>query len=211
MTVLSLKTENSRVDGVVTVELSDGSSFLMQIDYLDMEKDPSASFAVANYTGRELSSGEEEAFRFAAVCYQAEKTSLRLIARAEQSSFGLVAKLERRGFGANAAKAVVSCLLKRNLLDDERYAELWIRSRLTITKAPSPQWLLAALSKRGISRNSSSKAIEKVLDPETEYNLLLRYLSKARHPKRKKAFSTRVQLKHEGFSSAALDRYFDSQ
>jgi regulatory protein len=122
---------------------------------------------------------------------------------------GLTAKLERRGYDAAVAKAVVFRLLDRDLLDDERYAEFWIRSRLALRKAPSPQWLLVALGKRGIDRYSSGKALKRVLDPETEYALLLKYLEKAGLPERERAFSLRTYLKYEGFSSAILDRYFD--
>ena len=204
MTVVSLKAEKPGSDGAVTVEFSDGSSLSVITDYLNMGADPKT-----DYAGRELSGGEEEAFRFAAVCYRAEKTALRLIARAEQSGLGLAAKLERRGFDAAVAKAVISRLLDRNLLDDGRYAELWIRSRLALRKAQSPQRLLAALGKRGIGRTLSLKALEKVLDPEAEYALLLSYLSKTRFPESEKAFSLKAQLKREGFSSAVFDRYFD--
>ena len=198
MTVVALKTEDPRSNGAVKVEFSDGSSLLLSTDYLNE----------GELSEGELSSGEEEAFRFAAACYKAEKIALRLIARAEQSSLGVTAKLERRGFEAPVAKAVVSCLLSRNLLDDGRYAELWIRSRLALRKAPTPQWLLAALRKRGIDRESSRKALDKALDGETEYALLLRYLE-SRGFREKARSSLRAQLKYEGFSSDALERYFD--
>jgi len=155
-----------------------------------------------------LSDGEEEASSFAAACCRAEKLALKLIARAEQNSFGLTAKLERRHFDALVAKTVVSRLLARNLLDDVRYAELWIRSRLASRKAPSPQWLLVALGRRGIDRNSSLKALNNVFDPQTEYEFLLKYLEKTRFPQSKRAFSLRAQLKYEGFSSEVIDRYF---
>ena len=91
----------------------------------------------AAYEERELSSAEEDAFRFAAACYKAEKAAARLIARAEQNSFGLAAKLERRGHDTRAVKAVISVLSDRNLLDDARYAERWILSRLAAVTADS--------------------------------------------------------------------------
>ena len=229
MTVVSLKPGNSCSNGTVKVEFSDGSSLLLSTNYLpgdgSNEGENSAFWgtlpcgAAAGIPGwelpRELSSGEEEAFRFAAACYRAEKIALRLIARAEQSSLGLTAKLERRGFEASAANAVVSRLLDRNLLDDERYAALWVRSRLALKKAPSPRWLLAALRKRGIDRESSRKALDKALDPETEYALFLRFLESRSFREKsllsggERASFLRTQLKYEGFSSETLDRYFD--
>ena len=210
MTVVSLKTEKPRSDGVFKIKFSDGSSLLLTTDYLPETVLPDGEKNLHLWElDRELSAGEEEAFRFAAACYRAEKISLGLVARAEQNSLGLTAKLERRGFDSRVVKAVVSRLLERNLLNDSRYAELWIRSRLAMKKAPSPQWLLIALGRRGIDRSSSLKALGKVLDPETEYALLLKYLEKILFPEGKEVFSLRTQLKHEGFSSDALKRYFD--
>ena len=211
MTLISLKAESFRTDGAVKVEFSDNSTLLLSTNYLPETILPAGEINTALLeTGRELSPLEENAFRFAAACYQAEKAALRLIARAEQNSLVLTAKLERRKFDAVVAKAVVSRLLEQGLLDDGRFAERWIRSRLALRKPPSPQGLLAALGKRGIDRKSSFKALDKVLDSQTEYELLLKYLEKAQFPQGKRIFSLRAHLKFEGFSSMVLDRYFDS-
>ena len=206
MTIVSLKTENSSENRAVKAEFSDGSSLLITRDYLGDD----FSSALME-TGRELSSGEEEAFRFAAVCYRAENAALRLIARAEQNSLALTAKLERRGFDAAVAKTVISRLLDRNLLNDSRYAERWIRSRLFSRQAKSPRWLRISLGKRGIDRHSSQKALEDALDSETEYALLLKYLEKTGLPRNKNPGSFRSQLKYEGFSPEVLDRYLENK
>ena len=205
VTLLSLKTEKSQGEGVVKAEFSDGSSLVFSIDYLPegifSEKDLDFS------PGRELSLEEEGSFGFAAACYRAEKSALRLIARAEQHSIGLTAKLERRGYEAAVVRTVVSRFLDRNLLDDRRYSERWIQSRLKQRKLISPLGLLAGLRKRGIGKDSAGNALNEVVDPETEYTLLLKYLDKA--PQGKNTLPLRVQLKREGFSSAVIDRYFD--
>ena len=208
MTVVSLKTGEFGSDGAVKVEFSDGTSLLFTPEYLPEgqfpEKDP-----VLLKIDHELSAPEEEAFRFAAVCYQAERIALKLVARAEQNSQGLISKLERRRYDAVVAKTVVSHLLSRNLLDDGRYAELWIHSRLTAGNAPTPRWLLASLEKRRIDRTFSRKALMNVLDPETEYALLLRYLERKVVSEDKKPRLLRAQLKYEGFSFDVLQRYFN--
>jgi regulatory protein len=197
VTIVSLKAEKP---GLMRVEFSDGTSLLATINYLP---DGMVSKGIG-----ELSAAEEDAFRFAAACYRAEKAAMRLIARAEQHSLGLTAKLERRGFEAAVANAVVSRFLDQDLLDDGRYAELWIRPRLSYRKTPSPRWLLSSLRKRGIDRATAGKALEKALDPETEYALLLSYLEKARLPQGEKARFLRAHLKNEGFSYSALERFF---
>jgi regulatory protein len=212
MTLVSLDTDNSRAQGAVRVQCSDGSSIVISIDYLKRElfseEDISEEkLELLRETGRELTSAEEDALRFAAVCYEAEKVALRLIARAEQNSFGLSAKLECRGFNARAVKTVISALLDRDLLDNGRFAERWVRSRVKSGKAVSPRWLLASLGKKGVDRKSSAGALERALDSETEYALLLKYLDKT--GLNKNAGELRPRLKFDGFSPTVLDRYFN--
>ena len=189
------------------VELSDGSSLLVSPEYLpDGITDPSLWEG-----GRVFNPQEEEAFRFADACYRAEKIALKLVARAEQNCLGLQVKLERRGFDAAVAQEVVSGFQTRKFVDDGRYAELWLRSRLSSGK--SPRWLFISLGKKGIKRETSLKTLEKLLDPETEFALLLMYIKKAgtKNTKISKSDSKnyfKSQLRHEGFSIEVLDRYF---
>jgi regulatory protein len=140
----------------------------------------------------------------------AEKAALRLIAHAEQNSRTLTVKLLKKGFDADVIKEVVSRFLDRNLLNDTRYAELWIRSRLSGRKKLSPLWLLGSLGKKGIDKKSSQKALENVLDEETEYSLLLNYVEKMDIAKSKVTWVMKKQLKKEGFSPEALDRFYSS-
>ena len=213
MTVVSLKIVNSRKTELLEAEFSDGSRLLFSGDYLPEDMKPDSrnhdSWNYNSLEGRDLAAWEEEAFRFAARCYLAEKAALRLIARAEQNSLGLTAKLERRGYDASVVKAVISRLLGRNLLNDERYAELWIRSCLA-RKTQSPLWLLASLQKRGIDRDTAKRTIKKVLDEETEYSLLLKYIEKIDILDNNIKNGSKTKLKCEGFSPEILNRFFDS-
>ena len=160
-------------------------------------------------TSKTNNSGDEDGKNFNAACSKAEKIALRLIARAEQSSFGLEFKLKQRNIDADVAEEVISRLLDRELLNDQRYAELWIRSCLA-RKAPSPLWLIVSLGKRGIKRDLASKAIKKVLDNEAEYALLLKYLEKIDTSEKNDAARIKSKLRYEGFSFEILDRFFDN-
>jgi len=204
VTVVSLKAAPPREEGAIEAEFSDGSRLLFSNEYL-----PDGLKANLD-DGRELSDQEEEALQFAASCYRAETAGLRLIARAEQTTLGLTAKLERRGHNYPVIKAVISRLLDRDLLNDERFARLWVHSRLSYGKAQSPLWLRVSLGKKGIDRNLSSKAVESLLDPETEYALLLKYLEKAGLSDGSNENFLKTRLKNEGFSYEVLDRYFHS-
>ena len=201
MTVVSLKAEKP---GIIKVTFSDGSSSTLAINYV-----PDVDFSFWE-SGQEITSAEEEIIRFANSCYRAETVAYRLIARAEQHSHGLRVKLERRGFETSVVKAVVSHFLERNLLDDSRFAERWIHSRISLGKAPSPRWLLVSLGKRGIGKNVSGEAIRKALDPETEYRMLLKYLDRIGSTNYRKGNYIKAKLKNEGFSYAVLNRFFDN-
>ena len=154
---------------------------------------------------------EENNSTFDADCIKAEKVALRLIARAEQHSSGLTAKLEKRGVDSSIALQVISGLLEKKLLDDGRFAEGWIRAHLRGKKALSPLWFLVSLEKRGLKREVSLSAIDKIFDEETEYPLLLEYIEKMDvHFKANSGF-LRNKLRYERFSSGAIDRFFDSE
>ena len=214
MELVSLKAKNHREDGAVIAEFKDGSLISFSTDYLSNTTDFSLWAE-----GKELSPIELDSLRFAAACYKAEKLALRLIARAEQSSLALTAKLEKRGIEAAVVRAVISRLTNKELLNDTRYAELWIRSRLgnyhgkrpgSKSKALTPIRLLASLWKRGIDKTSSSSAINRALDGETEYALLLKYLEETGALEGKRISFLRTRLKHEGFSLEIIEKYFET-
>ena len=194
----------------VSLELSDDSLLVISPSYLSETSFDSEMETITSFeAGRELSTYEAEELRFVDECVRAEAAALRLVARAEQNSVALTAKLERRTFGRRAVKAVMSHLLVENLINDERYAESWIRARLSLRKAESPNALCAALQRRGISKKLAHTALTAALNPEDEYDLLLRYIEKSKSSQSNSNFSLKVHLKYEGFSAIALESYFD--
>jgi regulatory protein len=213
MTLVSLKSGTENGDEFLKITLSDDSSFSLKACYLPQ----TALDPFLWDTGREISSAEEEDLRFAAACYRAERAGLRLIARAEQTETGLSFKLEHRGHERASVSAVVSRFVSLGLINDERYAELWIRSRLARRggKTPSPRTLLASLRNRGIDSSGAGKALKKILDTETELALLTRYMERPPPGTGNSlkapfsGFSLRAMLKFEGFSQAVLSIYFE--
>jgi regulatory protein len=164
LTIVSLKSEAG--GELNRIELSDGSLFSFRLCYLPPDM-------IKNCEPREINAAEEAGFRFASECLRAERTALRLIARAEQSVSGLTYKLERRGHGTACVIAAVSRLVELKLLDDRRFAQLWLESRLRLTR--SPRRLLSSLAGRGIDREDAQTALKAVLDEETEFALLKRF------------------------------------
>ena len=138
-----------------------------------------------------------------------EQAALRLISRAEQCSFALTAKLRRRGFDADLVKTLISELIEQDLLNDSRYAELWVRSRLSAGKTQSPRSMIISLSNKGIDRISAQKALKTALNLEAEYDLLIKYLEKKCFNHNYAGYKLKSLLKNEGFSGEVINRYFE--
>ena len=194
---------------IIRIGLSDGVLFSLSASYLP------PSFREGDYffPGKEISAEEGEALRFAADCYRAEQAALRLVARAEQTCAGLRHKLEQRGHRADHAKAAVSYLTELGILDDRRFAERWIRSRL-YRGSDSPLRLVDGLCRRGIDRSVAGEARKTALDFDLETELLEKFIAKKYPPRdcggRENRF-LKALLKREGFSPLVLERYWDEQ
>jgi regulatory protein len=220
MTIISVKTEN---DGESKhIELSDGSAFsfipwYLPPDFSDTGTDTEPCVPEI-YNGQELNAEKEAGLRFASECMAAQKAALKLIARAEQSPLGLLYKLEKRGHDGNCIHQVLSRLAELNLVDERRYARLWLESRLA-RRADSPRHLLSGLCARGIDRNYAESAIKAALDTDTELALLKRYVQKLKNrtnftkiinrnttePERPLTF----YLKGQGFSFSVIEIFIE--
>jgi regulatory protein len=200
MTIVTIKS-GSGAD-VLRLELSDGSLFSFKSCYL-----PPVFFESTRYTpGTELSADEEGYFRFASSCLRGEKAALRLVSRAEQTSMGLTRKLEKAGHSAPCVKAVLARLRELEVLDDSRYARMWLQSRLS-HRADGPLRLLAALRSRGIPRQDAEEALREALSPPVERALLERFLNKKGLPGDCGIPAVVGILRREGFSSALIRDY----
>jgi regulatory protein len=165
------------------------------------------------YTGAFLCPGAvlgpeaEAAVRHAADCLSAEKAALRLIARAEQYAAGLCRKLERRKHSPAAVHAVLARLLELDLVNDLRYAELWLKSRVGRGKK-GPRTLETALRAKGIDRETAGSALKTALAGGAEAGLLER-CAEAGRKKPGLDLDIRFFLRSEGFSSAAIEAYLE--
>jgi regulatory protein len=140
---------------------------------------------------------------------RAEKVALRLIARAEQCTGGLIRKLERRGFTAACIDEVISKLTELNLLDDSRFARLWLESRLRLPR--SPRRLLSSLCSRGIDHDDAQAALKNVLNEDTEFALIVKFAKKYSRKKNGDPHSLKFLLKNEGFSTAVIRQFLGEE
>lgn len=86
-----------------------------------------------------------------------------LLARAANSKSDLRRKLVQRGFGKETANMVLDAMEEEGTVDDERFAESWLRSTLR-RKNASNAALSAGLAGRGVSPDVARRALETVLE-----------------------------------------------
>jgi SOS response regulatory protein OraA/RecX len=132
---------------------------------------------------------------------EAENVASRLAARAEQTSAGLANKLRLRGYTKSAVSEAVEKLAAENIVNDERYATMWLGSRLR-RKAESPRALLEKLRAKNIPRATAGEAVKTIISGDAELELLTKYTARF-------ADLSREALRAEGFSPDALDAFLD--
>jgi len=202
--------------GTLKLTLDDGSVITIGTAYLPPEL-PEAFFC----PGAIIADERGDALDNAAACLSAEQAALRLIARAEQCTSGLARKLEQRRHPPEAVRFALEHLTDMGLLNDARYAELWLKPRIN-RGSKGPRILLAALQHRGIDRKTAEAALDTALTPEAEAALIRRCLAKAgktlsktnamkrEYSEQDEKRQRRIFLKAEGFSAAAIEEYENS-
>ncbi|MDR1388696.1 MAG: recombination regulator RecX [Treponema sp.] len=128
------------------------------------------------------------------------QAALRLVARAEQCEAGISRKLTLRRHPPPAIREALSYLVKNALVDDRRYARLWLKSRLAWS-AKTPRMLVASLLARGIKSETAKASLAEALTPEVEKELIRRLLAKKKLAVNTK---TRAFLRCEGFSAGSI-------
>lgn len=88
---------------------------------------------------------------------EARKAALRLLARREHSARELRQKLLERGHPEEPVDGVLTELQRERLLDDARFADALVTSR--IGRGQGPLRLLAELSERGVAKAIAEQAL----------------------------------------------------
>ena len=109
----------------------------------------------------------------------ARDKALGLLEAAPQAQATLRLKLLRRGFGPEAIDQTAAWLEARGLLDDRRFAEGWILTRLE-RHPESRGVLIAGLRRRGVSRAVAQEAVRLAVDAEAEREAARRLLDRLR-------------------------------
>jgi len=188
---------------VLNARLSDGSFFLFRIEYLP------AGMPLP-YAGLELTDDVETAYRVASETYASELAALRLISLREHSRFLLALKLKKREFRGDAIDAVLDRLERVGLLDDERFAELWLASRIA-TRNEGRSKLLAGLLARGVASRTAERSLRNVFTEEAEIEAIRRMAAKAKIDTSRIDAEARSRFRAAGFSGRVVAVAFSGE
>lgn len=148
-TVVSITAEEGVGNSVAQVTLDDGSFFFAaaaEIEELGLS------------CGEEIDSETLEGLKRAASVSEAARKALSLLAQYEHSALQLKQKLQKRGYPEAVIRSALERLQDRGYLDDRRFAESWVRSRLS-RHPEGPSLLLAGLLAKGVAREIALAAI----------------------------------------------------
>lgn len=97
--------------------------------------------------------------------------ALAIVSRRDHSVHEMRVKLKRRGFTIEQVTATIAKLKEESLLDDERFAKVFIESVLE-RKAVGSRWLRAKLRQRGIEQTIIDHTLAEQLDSGNEEKVL---------------------------------------
>lgn len=125
--------------------------------------------------GQELTDEKQERIWEETVCKRAKKRALHLLEDMDRSEAKLREKLLQSLYGQRAVDCAVAYVKSFGYLDDERYAENFVRSK-SATK--SRREIRAALLEKGVEREQIERALELCFQEDTEQQAILRLLRK---------------------------------
>lgn len=151
--ITELKREGT--DGsVLRVRLEDGSLFLL---------DAAHPLALDLSIETDLNDSDLADLEVASSRFRCRRKALDLLSRSEQCRRGLTLKLLKKGFSGEVVSSALDRIESTGLLDDRRFAETWVRSRLR-SHPEGPSRLRSALMAKGISASTAHAAVITVLE-----------------------------------------------
>ena len=111
--------------------------------------------------------------------FRAHESAYRYLTIRPHSKFEIIVKLRKKGFDNKIIGAVIEKCLKEGYLDDAKFAEAWIRHRLS-SKPRGRRMLQAELYKKGIEREIAEEVLSRMLAETSEEDLALQLLEKNR-------------------------------
>lgn len=124
--------------------------------------------------------------------------ALNSLARCEQCRSSLEKKLAQKGFEKDDISSALDYLEKKNFLNDERYASMWVRNHCAF-KFHGKIRLLNELMSRGVKKIVAEKAVNEYLETNSEIDLCKKAYEKYVH-QGKSSQKVMNSLAQSGFS-----------
>lgn len=201
-TVLTILHTEWASPGILKVSPEEGPSFFLRPSVLKDLRVPLPESGLC-YTADDAC-----ALITASRAFLAEQQALRYLASREHTRSQLTMKLHRKGYREVEIDAALGYLESLRLLDDRRFAEVWLRTRLS-RRGEGPAVLLAGLMSRGVSRDVALETIRLQLEDTSEEELLCRAIEKLQR-RGKTGMSLIQALLRRGFSSDSIRKKLKS-
>ena len=132
---------------------------------------------------------------------QVRGQAISLLARSEHTRFLLTQKLIQRDLPADIIPSVLDDLERDGALSDRRYAESWVRSRLS-GHPEDPRHMVARLRERGVAGDLAADVVQSVMrDDGTDERALAReYAERLTRRRALSADEIADKLARRGFS-----------
>jgi regulatory protein len=159
----------------IKLQLSDGSCFFVsEQDLRDENISPVELIPDFTFTKAVIQRLQDGWLR-----RQVQEKALSLLARAPHSAFSLRMKLLKRGYDSPKIEQTLSWLTKKGYLDDSRFAESWLRSRIE-RRAEGRAVLVAGLLRKGLTREVAERVVNSFVTERVEYENAAKALDKMR-------------------------------
>jgi regulatory protein len=190
----------------IKLQFSDGSCFFVT----DSDLQDIGISALELVSGLELSGAVIDRLKHSSLVRQVREKALDLLARAPHTTFSLRMKMHKRNFESRAVEEVLQFLKRQEYLDDRRYAENWLRSR--IERRPEGRAvLIAGLLRKGVPREIAEGSVNRYLTPALERENAFRALEKLKRSGETDPAKLRRKLRARGFPFPLIRRVVEGK
>ena len=181
-------------EAFIEVSISNGASFFIS----------DADYRTFPYSkGDEIPQGDLAKLEFGHKLILCRSKALSLLDLAEHSAFMLRTKLRQRGFEVSVIERVLEQLKEKNYLDDRRFAELWVRSRLKRNPA-GKSVLISGLRAKGVGARDAEDVVSELLDEDALMEGARKVYAKAARKKNSTPEKIKAAMMQKGYSLSVI-------
>lgn len=129
------------------------------------------------YDGDEINDEGLDFLKLLSKVHLCRKKSIELLSYREHSSFELTNKLKQRNFQKEEIEKTLSILIEKNYLNDRRFTEVFIISRIK-KKAEGKSMILKRLRQKGIPYSLADEVYCELVDFDMEVEIIKRAFEK---------------------------------